>query len=131
VSPVGDPGGRNTLRLVTRALNDFMREPRSYWMIMIQDFLKAGFRRTVLTLRSLQQCRLEGWLPQVDVPALVVAGGRDRIVPRWWIDRVVALLPHGQGAVIREAGHVSNFSHPARLAALVRAFVKSSAGTEK
>jgi pimeloyl-ACP methyl ester carboxylesterase len=95
---------------------------------MLQDFFKVGPKRTVLTLRSLQQCRLESWLPRVEVPALVVGGGRDRIVPMWWIDRVAALLPQGRAEVIREAGHVSNFSHPAQLAALVREFVKTSHG---
>ena len=131
VSPVGDPGGRVTLRLVMRFMNNSVREPVSSWAIMFRDFLKAGFRRTVLTLRSLQQCSLEPWLPQVDVPALVVTGGRDRIVPRWWVERVTALLPQGQVAVIPEAAHVPNYSHPARLAALVRTFVESSEGTGK
>jgi pimeloyl-ACP methyl ester carboxylesterase len=93
---------------------------------MFQDFLRTGLRRTVLTLRSLQRCPLEAWLPQVDVPALVVAGGRDRIVPRWWVDRVAALLPQGQAAVIPEAAHVPNYSHPERMAALVRAFIDST-----
>jgi pimeloyl-ACP methyl ester carboxylesterase len=126
ISPVGDPGGRNALRLATRALNDFAREPRSFWAIMLWDFLNAGLRRTLLTLRSLQKCRLEAWLPHIHVPALVVEGGRDRIVPKSWIGRVTALLPLGRVAIIREAGHIPNFSHPARLAALVRAFVKST-----
>jgi pimeloyl-ACP methyl ester carboxylesterase len=126
VSPVGDPGGRNLPRLMLRALNDFAREPLSYWAVMFQDFFEAGLRRTLLTLRSLPRCRVEAWLPRVDAPALVVAGGRDRIVPRWWIDHVAALLPQGQVAVITEAGHVSNFTHPARLTSLVRAFVRRS-----
>ena len=130
VSPVGDPGGLNVLRLAARALNDFIREPGSLWIIMLQDFMKAGARRTVLTLRSLQQCRLEAWLPRVDVPTLVVGGGRDRIVPMWWINQVARVLPQGRVAVIPEAGHVPQFSHPARLAALVRAFMDRSAGTE-
>ena len=126
VSPVGYPGGRNTLRLVLRALNDFIREPPSSWAIMFQDFLKAGPRRTLVTLRNLQQCPLEPWLPQVDLPALVIRGERDRIAPMWWVERVAALLPQGQAAVIPEAAHVPNYSHPRRLAALVRGFVKSS-----
>jgi 2-hydroxy-6-oxonona-2,4-dienedioate hydrolase len=126
VSPVGDPGGRNLLRLLMRALNDYVREPRSLWVVMFQDFLRAGFRRTILTLRNMQQFHLEAWLPQMHVPALVVRGGRDRIVPRWWTDRVVELLPQGRLAVIKDAAHVPNFSHPARLTALVRAFVENS-----
>lgn len=123
VSPVGDPNGRILLWLAMRAFNDFIREPPSLWAIMLQDLLKAGARRTLLTLRSLQQYRLEPWLTRVDVPALVVGGGRDRIVPKWWMDQVTALLPQGQLAVIPDAGHVPNFSHPTRLAALVRRFV--------
>lgn len=125
VSPVGDPGTRNTLRVVARGLNDFVREPWSLWPIMLQDFFKAGLRRSVLTLRHLQRCRLEAWLPGVDVPALVVSGGQDRIVPAWWARHVASLLPQGRVALIKEAGHVPNFSHPARLAALIRSFVES------
>ena len=131
VWPAGDPGGRNTLRLVLRFLYNSLREPPTSWVIMFQDFLKTGLRRTVLTLRSLQLCPLEPWLPQVDVPALVVRGGRDRIVPGWWAGRVAALLPQGQAAVIPEAAHVPNYSHPEHMAALVRAFVESTERTGK
>lgn len=125
VGPSGDPGVRNTLRLVMRFMNNSVREPLSSWAIMFKDFLKAGPRRTLSTLRNLQQCPLEPWLPQVDVPALVVRGGRDRIVPMWWVDRVTELLPQGQAVAIPEAAHVPNYSHPERMAALVRAFVES------
>lgn len=129
VSPVGDRGGRNTPRLVARALNDFMREPPSSWAIMFRDFLKAGLRRTVLTLRQMQRSPLEPWLPQVHVPALVVGGKHDRIVPISAIGRVTAMLPQGQVAVIQEAAHVPNYTHPEQLAALVRRFVESMDGT--
>lgn len=128
VGPAGEPGGRNMLRLAARGLNDLVREPPSLWRIMLRDYWKAGLRRTLLTLRSLQQFRLEEWLPRADVPALVVGGGQDRIVPVWWIRQVAALLPQGEVALITEAGHVPNFSHPGRLAALVRAFVGSAEG---
>jgi pimeloyl-ACP methyl ester carboxylesterase len=129
ISPVGDPGSRNTLRLGLRALNDFGRVPKTFWAIMFRDFLNVGLRRTLSTLRNLQHCRLDDWLPQVHVPALVVGGRHDRIVPSWWIERVAELLPQGRAVIIEEAGHVPNFSHPARLAALVRRFVQSSDGT--
>ena len=126
VSPVGDRGARNTLRLVARAVNDFIREPPSSLVILFQDFLKAGLRRTVLTLRKMQQCPLEPWLPQVQMPAIVVGGKHDRIVPMWSIGRVTALLPQGQVAVLPEAAHVPNYTHPEQMAALVRAFVEST-----
>ena len=129
VSPAGDPGGRNTPRLVLRFLNNSLREPLSSWVIMFRDFLKAGLRRTLLTLHNLQRCPLEPWLPQVHVPALVVGGGRDRIAPRWWVGRVAALLPQGGAVVIPEAAHVPNYSHPECMAALVRAFIDSRDGT--
>ncbi len=126
VSPLGDRGGRNTFRLVGRALNDFVREPPSSWAIMFRDFLKAGLRRTVLTLRHMQRSPLETWLPQVQVPALVVGGKHDRIVPMSAIGRATALLPQGQVAVIQEAAHVPNYTHPEQLAALVRTFAARS-----
>lgn len=129
-SPVGDPGGRNFLRLVARGIDDFVYEPPSLWAIMFQDFLKAGLRRTLLTLRGLLRFDLEAWLPQSDTPALVVGGGQDRIVPAWWINRVAALLPQGRATVIEAAGHVPNFSHPEPLAALVRCFVDDADGRQ-
>lgn len=125
VAPHGDPGGRNTLRLVMRFMNNSVREPLSSWAIMFKDFLKAGPRRTLLTLHNLQQSPLEPWLPRVYVPALVVRGARDRIVPGWWVGRVAVLLPQCRAVEIPEAAHVPNYSHPKQLAALVRAFVES------
>jgi pimeloyl-ACP methyl ester carboxylesterase len=93
---------------------------------MFRDFLKAGLRRTVLTLRHMQRFPLEPWLPQVQVPTLVVGGKHDRIVPIWSIGRTTALLPQGRVAVIQEAAHVPNYTHPKQLAALVCKFAVSS-----
>jgi 2-hydroxy-6-oxonona-2,4-dienedioate hydrolase len=126
VSPVGERDVLNTLPLVARALNDFVREPPSSWVVMFKDLLKAGLRRTVLTLRNMQRFPLEPRLPQVQVPALVVGGKHDRIVPMWSIGRVTALLPQGRVAVLAEAAHVPNYTHPQQMAALVRAFVDST-----
>jgi pimeloyl-ACP methyl ester carboxylesterase len=84
VAPHGDPGGRNTQRLVLRFMNNAVREPLSSWAIMFKDFLKAGPRRTILTLRNLQQCPLEPgchkwmfqhWLSGEGVIGLCPGGG--------------------------------------------------------
>ena len=69
--------------------------------------------------------------PLVEATALVVGGGGDRIVPGCWLDQVAVLLPQSQVAIIQGAAHLSNFSHPAQLAALVRRFVESCDGTGK
>jgi len=38
---------------------------------------------------------------------------------------VAELLPLGRVAIIQDAAHVPNYSHPARLTALVRAFLET------
>ena len=57
------------------------------------------------------------------------AGAESEVSSESTRGRVTALLPYGQVSVIKDAGHVPNYSHPERLAALVRAFVKSGVET--
>jgi len=88
-------------------------------------------------LQSLAATARVGWnpylhnpkLPQrlyrVTVPALVVRGSDDRLVPAAHADRWVTLLPDARRADVAGAGHLVALEKPAELAALAREFLSS------
>ena len=63
-------------------------------------------------------------LPAIQTPTLVVRGSRDVITPQRWARQAARLLPNGQLAVVLGGAHALNFSAPAPLARLVRAFLR-------
>jgi pimeloyl-ACP methyl ester carboxylesterase len=66
---------------------------------------------------------LEPLLAEVAVPALVVWGQRDGVVPLECGERYAAALADARLEVIPDAGHAVDLEDPERLAALVRAHV--------
>jgi len=64
-------------------------------------------------------------LPSLTPPALFVWGDRDRLVPASFARHVDAALPGATSVVLEDSGHVPQFEHPARTAALVREFLAS------
>jgi pimeloyl-ACP methyl ester carboxylesterase len=61
-------------------------------------------------------CDLAG----IGVPALVIAGGEDAIIPRDVSLALASGLPRGRLAVLEGAGHLAAVEQPAAFAALVR-----------
>jgi pimeloyl-ACP methyl ester carboxylesterase len=68
--------------------------------------------------------RIEGKLPLVTAPTLIVWGTRDYIVPRRSVERVANLIPDARLAVIPGAAHGMNYSHPRPFARCVLAFLR-------
>jgi len=62
-------------------------------------------------------------LKSVKVPALVVWGDKDRIVPVSTADSYLTALPHAKLEVIRDCGHCIDLERPECLARLVGAFI--------
>jgi pimeloyl-ACP methyl ester carboxylesterase len=121
VGPTADPAGRSVPRLVARAAVDVFWEDRALFPIIVRGYLRAGVRRTWLTIQHLVADRPEDRLPLVGVPALVVRGGRDAIVPGAWAAEVARRLPRGRLLTVPGAAHAVNFGAPGPLAAAVRA----------
>ncbi|MDQ3793271.1 MAG: alpha/beta hydrolase [Actinomycetota bacterium] len=107
--PTTDPRARTVLRQMGRLLLDGVREPPSLLPIELFDYLDAGLRRSVRTLRYMLEDRIEEKLPRVRVPILVVRGSRDPIVPQRWAEEAASLLPMGRLAVIPGAAHTANY----------------------
>lgn len=70
--------------------------------------------------------KLERRLPRVRVPALVVAGEDDRVIPAAHAARWVELLPESRLETIGGAGHAVLVQEPERAAELVGAFLQEA-----
>ncbi|WP_446377124.1 alpha/beta fold hydrolase [Coleofasciculus sp. E2-BRE-01] len=62
----------------------------------------------------------------MQVPTLVVRGGKDPLVPPYWAEEVVELLPQAQLAVIPGGGHTLNYSAPLELSRVTKAFLEAT-----
>jgi pimeloyl-ACP methyl ester carboxylesterase len=122
-APTIDDSERSVARELTRLLRDAPREPFSLIPVVATAYLRAGFRRLLRTLRYALADRIEEKLPAIEVPALVVRGGRDPVVSGPWAEKVAGLLPRGRLAVLPKAAHALQFSAPDELAALLRLFL--------
>jgi 2-hydroxy-6-oxonona-2,4-dienedioate hydrolase len=129
--PTMDPRGRPFPKLAARWLLDLTRESLSFRAVMAPDYLAAGPRRAVCTLRYALQDRIEEKLPAVRVPTLVVRGNRDPIVPQRWAAEVAQLLPAGKLVVIPGAAHTVNYTAPEALARVVRPFLDEMRTTKE
>ena len=123
--PTMDPRARTVARQAARLALDSTREPLSLPPIMALDFLCAGLDRSLRTLMYALRDRMEDRLPRIRVPALVVLGARDPIVPRRWAAEVARLLPQGRLVEVPGVAHSMNYGAPEELARLTREFVSS------
>ncbi|HEY0511265.1 MAG TPA: alpha/beta fold hydrolase [Thermoanaerobaculia bacterium] len=125
-APTVDDAGRSVPRELLRLLRDVPREPLSLAPIVAADYLWAGLGRVLRTLRYALADRIEEKLPALDMPALVVRGGRDPVVSEGWAEKVCGLLPRGRLAVVPRAAHALQHSVPRELATLLTPFLDES-----
>lgn len=121
VGPTVDPRARTAPSQAARLLRDSFREPADLVAIVARDYVRFGLRRFVLTGRSALDDRIETKLPRLDVPALVVSGERDPLVPRRWAEEAASLLPRGRLLVLTGHAHAAHYTAPEEIAALARA----------
>jgi len=68
-------------------------------------------------------------LPSIDVPALVIAGDEDTLIPREAADQMFDALPDAQLCVIGGAGHLSSLEVPAVFEQALRSFLLVGVGS--
>jgi pimeloyl-ACP methyl ester carboxylesterase len=120
VAPTVDPRARSALTQAGRLLVDCSREPPELVQVVARDYAAFGLRRFVVTGRSALADRIETKLPDVGVPALVVRGERDPLVPPRWAEEVAALLPQGRLEIVHGAAHAAHYTASRTVAGLVR-----------
>lgn len=118
--PTIDPSARSAFQQTSRLLIDGLVEPPALLPVVMRDYLKCGYRRISQTLQHSLADPIEKQLPHIDVPALVVRGERDPIVPQRWTEEAARLLPFGSHVVVPGAAHAANFSHPEEFARIIR-----------
>lgn len=121
--PTTDPRRRTAGKTLAAWMVHNVREPSGMTGIMIRDYRHAGLARVIRTFRMSLEDRLEGKLPHVRAPMLVVRGSRDVIVTQAWAEEVARLLPRGRLVVIPGVMHTINFYQPLELTRVVLPFL--------
>ena len=63
-----------------------------------------------------------------ETPVLVLCGSRDTAGVRYVADRLASEIPAAQRAVIKDAGHLVNLTHPAQVNAAIAEFLQTAEG---
>ena len=121
VGPTVDDSARDPVRQAARLLVDGCHEPRSLVAIVLSDYVRAGPVTVATGAAEALRHRIEADARRVAVPAVVVRGSRDPLVPQPWAERLTAAFPAGELHVIGGAPHAAHFTHPDAVAALVSA----------
>jgi pimeloyl-ACP methyl ester carboxylesterase len=125
VSPAGGIHNRPLLRAIGQLALDAPREPVSMATVAVPDYLHFGVVDALRLFIAMTRFPALEALLGLDVPLLAVLGARDPLLPPWSrIRQVVMQLPsETRVAVLKDAAHAINYSHPAELAAIVRQFM--------
>ena len=123
LGPTVDSGARNLLRQYVRWQRNAPDEHPSCVLIMARDLSDIGLFRAARLLRVMLGDAIEEKLPHVRCPALVVRGGRDRVVPARWAEHVAALLPRGRLETVAGFSHMAHYSGPLAVLPVLRPFL--------
>ncbi|WP_109524988.1 alpha/beta fold hydrolase [Nocardia aurea] len=120
VGPTVDPHAR----LVGQWLRNAVRESPRMTPLNVADYRDAGPRRVPASFGASLRDRIEDKLLYVDLPVLVVRGGKDRMVSQVWAEEVTRLLPHGRLSVMDGLPHMVPYRDPHGLAREVATFLR-------
>lgn len=114
IGPTMDPSAA-AIAQAGRLLLDAIYEPVQLWIIMIQEYFKAGIKRDIQTFKyGLQDnvCRIA---KEIQTPILLVRGEKDVIVSSAWIEELQRTFP--KATLIRLPGlpHSLHFMAPDKL----------------
>lgn len=129
--PTVDPAARSAHQQISRWLRNGPKDPPSHVLNIARDYRDCGTRRLLRTFRYMLEDRIEEKLPRVRVPALVVRGSRDPIVPQRWAEEASALLPDGRLVVVPGVGHTMTYAAPLELSRVVRPFLEETPNDEE
>jgi pimeloyl-ACP methyl ester carboxylesterase len=122
IAPTMDPT-KGPIEHLVRLLIDAPREPLRLMPVVARDYLDFGVPRALATLNDAMDDRVLDEAASIDVPVLIVRGGRDPIVSQGWAERLTSALPDGRLAVVPGAAHATNFNSADEVVRIVEEFL--------
>lgn len=121
--PTSDPAARTRRAQLGRWLVDALREAKLQTPILLRDVWDARPWRVLATLSRSVRNAIETDLVGITVPALVLTGERDPIVPAAWRAQAATLLPRGRAVAVPAAAHNVATTAPGPVADAIRALL--------
>jgi pimeloyl-ACP methyl ester carboxylesterase len=121
-APTVEAGRRSIVGECLRLARDIPLERMALVPVVTTDYLRAGLRRVLATLRGAIVDRIETRLLGAAMPTLLIRGSRDPIVSHDWLEFLQSQMRHAEIASIEGAGHAVNFSAARQFAELIERF---------
>lgn len=131
VGPALDDDARSLWRHFGRLLADIPFERASLTGVVAWDYLRMGPQLLWQEFRHMWAEPELAKMRRVDVPALVVRGAHDAVVPMSWARRVAEALRAPEPVVVPRWGHALNYSAATELCSVVERFVGSEWGRSR
>ncbi|MEM9691937.1 MAG: alpha/beta hydrolase [Myxococcota bacterium] len=102
-------------------------EPESF-RDMARDWVKLDLATYAEIFERLGEHDATALLPQIDVPALVIGGEKDRFTPLHRSEELVRGLPRSELHVVADATHFGLLEYPDNVAARIARFIEERVG---
>ncbi|MDQ4078560.1 MAG: alpha/beta fold hydrolase [Chloroflexota bacterium] len=112
VDAAGLPFGYNYPKHAFGLLRVLRHLPFDFWPVLVQDAYRAGPVTILDALRQILFSDLRVKLAQIEVPALVVWGEHDTVIPVAVGETLSHSLPHAEFIVLDGAGHNPMWDRP-------------------
>lgn len=122
--PAAEAGARSFRQQFPRLLKASLSERPSLGLFIARDYLRMGPRRLNAEMHEVFDDRIEEKLPRIEVPALVVRGEKDAMVPQEWAEDVARRVGAERVHVIPGAGHAINYTAADELMRILRPFLR-------
>ena len=78
----------------------------------MEHLVTLDFRFFTRAVLALQDHDAWPWLPEIDVPVLVIAAENDKFTPMWCTRRIVERVPGAELMVLADASHAALIEQP-------------------
>lgn len=127
---VGPTSGRRLVplwRYATGLALDGFAEPARYNIVLARMYTQMGLFRYFATVRRMMQDDPFALASDIRVPALILRGARDYVVPSLAARALAAALPRGRYTEVPHAAHAAQFDNPSRFLDIALPFWQASA----
>jgi pimeloyl-ACP methyl ester carboxylesterase len=123
IGPTVNNRERTLFMQTVRLFQDTAHEPLAATLLILRDYLRMGFWRYIRTCRYMLRDHIEESLADCTIPALIVRGENDKIVPTEWVRVLCKSAPNATYQEIPDGSHAVQYMLPAHLATIFRRFV--------